>query len=912
MLKIRQELESYIYRRGNWHTPTENNRQGQVNIHLNLELAIGVDTSLPGNPTVRELRIYDVFNAADIGNRDKRSRIYLQERYLNPNYSIDRYVNNGTAKMAVILALSTAPVETVKAEFPDVIANPRSTGEYVEDDQYAKNYVPFPDKYNALGGTSAIIICGDTTFDNAIPEYYPIWRDKSDVGRVINYVTDSVIIPGSGGGRREINVGNNQKIVYYYFNIDTDANVGSLYFMTNSLRFMTEGITDFPDHQSYWTNWFPHKESFYNWDIDFKLNKSSVQITDDSCQSTVNGIKVDNKDTIGIEITGDATIDYIDFKITPNRGNLSVTYSSTDSKKGIINITGNTNPVNYPNTETVTILDVIPDETNSFNVSFYERANVNLFGSDSLSINIKDTNLSSGFNITDYSPQTINTTSDRNVALDEIYTSPRTFSPTNNNTFLNIRSYLQLESDASNWFKISGERSRHHLDWTFFNHYVNDYTYNGNLVENKGYHKTLNTYVTWYITPQEINQFSFDWLDSNNQVTTPPKAILPDFNLPVPGNLKYLNNTVQGGYCRAFKINYLNQNGSLLKSSIFYATENSDKTNEYLGKVISKTSLVDLPYNVPITIQFVMCFYFNGNRNTLYEGAKITLEQKLYRINQDDILPTLVFPLVSLTAPYSPMMLTEVERFGYNIPTLTLGLASELDISFGVRVNNQQFTITVNPDYFSCNKLTTHIVADIGRIVKDNNINLTNCSVIPFLTLFTSDNQNVKQVYRETDPNNLSNRIINTELSTMWNRPIISQGEYATYFDYDRFMQFINKYRYLYNNQIYNVPTNKQGEIIHTDFWTSVADNLDQYAQSMQNWATDTTNYVVLWALPEFMHKKGEIITNNNLYQNYYDLLIQHDGHLSFATHEYLNTSNYTHNALHSYTHEQITNKEGI
>ena len=80
----------------------------------------------------------------------------------------------------------------------------------------------------------------------------------------------------------------------------------------------------------------------------------------------------------------------------------------------------------------------------------------------------------------------------------------------------------------------------------------------------------------------------------------------------------------------------------------------------------------------------------------------------------------------------------------------------------------------------------------------------------------------------------------------------------------------------------------------------------------MQNWATNTTNFIVLWALPEFKHEKGEYITNNNLYQNYYDLLIQHSGYESFATHDYLNENNYTHNELGTHTHDEITNKDGI
>lgn len=392
--------------------------------------------------------------------------------------------------------------------------------------------------------------------------------------------------------------------------------------------------------------------------------------------------------------------------VTPN-SNLIFDYQTNSSTTGTIFVTGINTPVDYPSTERVTVSDVIPDETNSFIVNFYERvSSVILNSSNRLSINIKDTGLQSGYSISGYNPQTINTTSDRKLTIDGGYTSSalsRSFTPTNNNTFLDVRQYLSLTADSNNFFKLSGERNKHTIQWTFFNHFVNNYLNNSNklIQNNEGYHKTLETTIYWYITPADINQFSFDWLNSSSQVTTPPEAILPDFDLPTPGNLKYLNNTIEGGYCRAFRLDYYNQSGTKLKSSVFYATEDINKVANYLGKVITRTSLVDLPYNEPITVKITMCFYYDRTKETLHDGVSTTLSQKLYRIKKDDILPTLVFPLVSSTAPYTPLMLTEVERFGYNLPDLLLSLKDGLDIDFGVLVNNQAYTIRDNPNYFS-------------------------------------------------------------------------------------------------------------------------------------------------------------------------------------------------------------------
>lgn len=927
MLRLRRTMDSYIYRRGNWPT-----NKGQVNVYLNLELAVGYDQNIINSngttgATVKELRIYDVFDGDYASKPNERSRLYLKEMYAPP-YTPDLDI----ARMAVVLYVSKAPIETIKQKYNDKLAIPRPSGmegagTYIEDDQYFHNYIDPPLEYNAIEGSNendnfVINICGSST--ESIVENYPYFDTApTTITNLFSYNSSNTPLPPSGGGGLRIKGVQTKDSSYYYYTLKNDASIDHLYFLTDALRYMTEAAPswwpnhkDFPRRKNYWTNWFPHS-TFYEWNIDFELDKKSIQITDNSCKNEGNGILKDNKDTVGIEVTGGATIDYIDVMSTNPDSKLQFDWSLTGSNRGIVTVTSNKNPINYPYVETVIISGVVPDETNSFTVNFYERvSSVTLNSSNTLSINIKDTGLQSGYSISGYNPQTINTTSDRKLAMDGGYISPalsRSFTPINNNTFLDVRQYLSLIADSNNFFKLSGERDKHTIQWTFFNHFVNNYLNNSNklIQNNEGYHKTLETTIYWYITPADINQFSFDWLNSSNQVTTPPEAILPDFDLPTPGNLKYLNNTTEGGYCRAFRLDYYNQSGTKLKSSVFYATEDTNKVANYLGKVITRTSLVDLPYNEPITVKITMCFYYDRTKETLHDGVSTTLSQKLYRIKKDDILPTLVFPLVSNTAPYTPLMLTEVERFGYNLPDLLLSLKDGLDIDFGVLVNNQAYTIRDNPNYFSSSDLTSNIVVDIGRIVKDDSINLTQCSVVPFIKIFASDKNNTQIVYR-TENTQLSNVIINTSLNTMWYRPTVDSGELTTYYDYDRFMQFINKYRYLYNNQVYTVPTNKQGEIINTNFWTSVATELDKYAKAMQLWATDVTNFVILWALPEFMHQKGEIITNNNLYQNYYDLLVQHDGHASFATHDYLNENKYTHNTLGNYTHEQISNKEGI
>ena len=599
----------------------------------------------------------------------------------------------------------------------------------------------------------------------------------------------------------------------------------------------------------------------------------------------------------------------------PNTAKLSnIEFSSSNlircnfnSDNNIISVTALNNNIDYPSNDTITVT-TNNNVSTDFSINFYEKPKVDFSTtSTNIKINIRTAALNNeGYAISGYNPITINSASDRALFMDDTYM--RSFSPQNNNSLLNIGQYLNNESDSNNLFKIAEEGLQHKLKFRFFNHYVQT-----NLSEIGTYKKDLIAYVTWYITPTLINQFSFDWIDNdNNIIDEAPSIIMPDFNSPVIGNLRYTNEAIVGGYCRGFRIEYLNDSNTVLKTDYLNATIDQNGMANYDGKAILNVN--NLPYNELITIKITMYYYFNSDSTVRYFGASYILNQKLLRIDESALYPIRVFPIVSETSPYTPMMLEDVERFGYELSDFMLYLNNNniMNFNFGLLVDGLDIADLANAVYSSSSMVTKHIVFDVGKFVKDNKLYKTELTVLPYIDIIYSEHEK-RRIMLDDIPNYQSpNAVINTSTDTMWYRPIVNKGEYVTYFDYDRFMQFINKYRPLVNNQIFEVPTRKTGEIINTDFWIDKANRLSVYAENMQNWATDVTNFVVLWAMPEFEHKKGEIITNDNLYQNYYDLLVQHSGYFSFTSHDYLNENSYTHNELNKFTHNQITNKRDL
>lgn len=608
------------------------------------------------------------------------------------------------------------------------------------------------------------------------------------------------------------------------------------------------------------------------------------------------------------------------FKVTPNpsnseitnakfTGNQIYTKSSYNYNNDTITTTAKRNNIDY-NTKETTTLSVNGGAQANFTVNFYEKIKVNK-GTTSLDLNIR-TASNKSYTISGYNPQTSDAKGRRlflSLNNGKTYTDKGSFS--NNGQTLPVGNFLTLDSNNSNIFKIANENTWHKLRWRFYNSAVQ--TKDCNLNENS-YKKDIITDIRWSITPNMISQFSFDWLDINGNILSddPPDIIIPEFDAPLIGNLKYSNVAITGGYCRGFRIQYIDNLNTVVYTDYINATVNSSTgIASTSGRILNAAKLNNLPYGKELTIKITMYFYFNDSTTTRYYGSTYTLKQKLIRIREEDLYPTLIFPIVNQQSPYTPMMLEDVERFGYELSDVVVNNQELFDTDFGLLVDGKEVNFNTAQEYISSTGITKHLVYDIGKYVKDNKLYLSELTVLPYIDVYYGKTY-IKRITVKGGNDKTPNAVIVTTLDSMWNRPVAQSGEYTTYFDYDRFMQFINKYRALYNNQLFNVPTDKRGDIINTDFWLDIANKLDIYATNMQNWATNTINFIVLWALPEFKHEKGEYITNNNLYQNYYDLLIQHSGYDSFATHDYLNENNYTHNELGTHTHDEITNKDGI
>lgn len=561
----------------------------------------------------------------------------------------------------------------------------------------------------------------------------------------------------------------------------------------------------------------------------------------------------------------------------------------------------------------------------TFNVNFYKKPKVS-FSITDIRINIKRV-ADAKYKVDSYAvgQGTINDISKGETYSALRYTLPSGEStpwylsainvPNSSNDIL-ISNYLGIYSDSNNYFKIANESKQHSLTYRYFNPGVQTVDVSDN------YNSDVNCTFTFYAIPRDKSQFSYNWLINGTPVDIDePPIIMPGIeNVPVPGNIKYTNAFVESGYCRAIRFNFYKKDGTLLHSEIKHTSDMADGSSLLNGQFLSKNDnlwnklrqlLGDSYVTEMLTVSADLAFYFTNDENTLYYGCNHIWNAKLWLITKDDLKIQRLFPIVSEIAPATPMMLADVERFGYILPLATTSNADLLGVRFGLEIADHIVTQIDNKSYYSSNKIVSNLVVDVGKFITDNNIYIPQCRVLPYITIFTG--KTYEQKLQFNDEWHEPNAIINTQESTMWYRPAAKKGEYATYFDIYRFQQFIDKYKPLNNNNNFSpIIIEKRGDIINTNFWKNIEGKLSVYSKSMQNWASQVTNAIVIWAFPEFNHKKGEYITNNNLYQNYWDLLNMLSGYGRFATHNYIKNSGYTHNDLSVYTYDDITNKRGI
>lgn len=687
------------------------------------------------------------------------------------------------------------------------------------------------------------------------------------------------------------------------------------------------------------------------------LDSTNITITDLSGVEPNNNNNVLKGPSASVKVTADKG-EITNLTITSNPSNIATSYkiNTSNKKEATISLKANNTNTNYP-TKTTTKITSNGNVSATLTVNFYEKI-------DHI-ISLKTTNIVANilqltkplyYELTS-SYSEYKTTEARGKRLFNKTTNQNESFSIYNSTMLKPENYFSLAADNI-YFPIKQQNTPHSLVWRFYNTSVQ----NANS-EQGTYKRDLNTTLTYTMTPSLQDQFSYQWQNKDGSVVSEsdvPTIILYNQDAPSIKQLKYTNQSGYGGYCRGFKIDLIDDSTDSVVKTIKYNQDADKNTSE---TILNKDIFSDFAkektgfYKIKITTYF----YFTNSSSTLYEGVSKTLNQRLLLISDKELLPSLIFPKLNKTEPYTHMMLTSTERYGYEFNDIVFNYQEQLRAVFGLKIEyksnsetkDKTITIQENPTYFSSDTITKHLVFNISKFVKDNS-DLSTVDVIsikPFLRI-SLGGEKTKDIFLDENPSDKEiNAVTDITKAKFWLRPEVKSGESIEYFDYTNCENFIDKYIYLSDSKeeenfklklgtalaqtsillkYSDFTKTLQGEITNTDFWNVVAVVLSEYADNLQNWATDATDYSDLWALPQFKHKKGEQITNNNLYQNYWDLLDQYNTNFTihgeeegsdFPAVRLKNESGapikYTHNELNSgnYTHNEITNqfrKRGI
>ena len=481
----------------------------------------------------------------------------------------------------------------------------------------------------------------------------------------------------------------------------------------------------------------------------------------------------------------------------------------------------------------------------------------------------------------------------------------------NNNSNIPISQYFTLDSNSSNKYKITEDNSIVPILFRFFNSDVQT-----KLSSRGTYKKELNLNLKISCAPNMPGQFSYNWLGKDNNTvknSNLPEIVLINQEDIMVSNLIYTNDSVDGGYCRAFRITI--RDYYTKQDYVSYVLDsNNDQQGTWAGKVLKlgDSHYNQLPEKVVMEMVIKPFFYFNDSKSVEYSDFSVIIPQRFIKITDADLLPKLIFPVLSKTEPYTPMMLPDVERFGYEFEDVIVKHWDMLKSKFGIRIKDYDLYLE-EYEYWSNYRVERHMILDIGRFVDKKQPMFYDpaLQIRPFVITLI-DTPREKRIYSSEDS------FLCTTLDSMWYKPTAVKGEYLKYFDAERFMQFINKYKPLRNNQIWTVPTELRGYWITTEFWQEKVDTLNtRYVKSMYDWlhVSPSSNPVVCWIDTEFLYRKGNYFlannVKNNLKQNYYDILRGMSSYSKLITHDYLKEHKYTHNFLSKFTHDQITYGQG-
>ena len=542
-----------------------------------------------------------------------------------------------------------------------------------------------------------------------------------------------------------------------------------------------------------------------------------------------------------------------------------------------------------------------------------------------------------------------------------------------NNSKIPLSQYFSLDADTNNKIKVEDDNVNIPYLFRFFNSAVQD----KNNDTDSAYKKDLNVNLNVSFAPSNIRELSFDYRDANNNIipwqNVPDTIIMEQEDISI-ANLKYANRLSTSGYCRAFRITF--RNAETNENIYEYDLISEDETiGKYSNKVIKITdsNYQRLPFDTQMRMVITPYFYFNNTLHNIYSKISYVLPQIFIKIATEDLLPTLKFPFLNKTAPWSKILLPDVERFGYEFSDKLADnwFYSLGNVKFGVEANNVR-CYHENSKYWASVFMVKRQLFDIGTFVIDKGLLSSNLKIRPFIEVMSGTDQ-IKRFYGEE-------AVLDTTWSNIWRRPVAKSGEYLTYYDAQNFMDFINKYRFFNNNEIWTVPLEMRGAHIRARFWKDIEKYLNEhYVKPMQSWVSEyacthdfmhnmgfthdflhnfthdeisgrATRYTIwqesclhIWRGMHIYVERDVLTTHdylfeseythdmlnqftydelkykgsyNNLKENYYDLLRDMDAHnrsRRFATHNYLNDKEYSHDFLHEYSYQEIkTKRRGI
>lgn len=457
------------------------------------------------------------------------------------------------------------------------------------------------------------------------------------------------------------------------------------------------------------------------------------------------------------------------------------------------------------------------------------------------------------------------------------------------NNAIPLNQYFSLTSDSSNIHKIAEDYQSVPYLFRFYNSDVQT------AVSDRGtYKKDLTLNWTIRFAPNDRKQFSYEFWDRYNNVVSEnnlPEIFLMDQEEIMVANLRYENYDDAGGYCRAFRITFRDYNTKQVY--VQYDLESLDSfSGTWPMKIMEHQDYhyQQLPYGVIMELVIEPYFHFDDSPHTMYSDLAIVIPQLWLKQKDEDVIPKLFFPILSKSEPWTPMMLPNVERFGYYFETIISDNWKKFKTKFGINIGGYDLFLE-EEEYWTNREVVRHMIINMGKFVTDHSMFEPDLQIRPFIiTMY-----NTPQAWRDYAPSN--NSVLCTTQDSMWRKPIATKGEYLRYFDAERFMQFINKYRPLNNYEMWTVPTELRGYIIDTDFWIQKANQSNSnYVEPMKNWLYEpksgATNDKPCWVETKFIHKKGEYFFVKG----------------TPTTHDYLHEAKYTHNFLHQFTHDYIKN----